>query len=105
MTDKQERRHCCDAMAAHLADEDVPIEYTPRLREYGLRILDGGSARQLIEFCPWCGQRLPESLRNEWVERLEVLGLEPNDPRVPEEMKTDAWWRASVHLATSTHRD
>lgn len=76
-------QHCCDEMEAHLADSDIPIQYAPRFREYGLKILDGGSAKQLIHFCPWCGSRLPKSLRDEWFERLERLGLDPEDSRVP----------------------
>jgi hypothetical protein len=32
---------------------------------------------QTIEYCPWCGARLPSSLRDEYFERLEQLGLEP----------------------------
>lgn len=47
-------------------------------------------------FCPWDGERLPESVRDEWFRRVrEDLGLEPGDPDVtyPEEMTTDHWWR------------
>jgi predicted nucleotidyltransferase len=98
MTNKGERIHCCDAMAAHVASGDVPLTYLPRFREYGLKISDGGTAKQLIEYCPWCGRRLPESLRNAWFEQLEKLGLNPEDPRVPDRMKTDAWWRTSAPL-------
>ena len=27
-----------------------------------------------INFCPWCGTQLPESLRDRWFEELELLG-------------------------------
>jgi hypothetical protein len=37
--------------------------------------------------------RLPESRRDEWFERIESLGLEPDDERIPEELKSGAWWR------------
>lgn len=104
MTEEQEKMHCCDAMVGHLANQDLPLAYSPRFREYGLRILDGGSAIQLIGFCPWCGRRLPDPLREEWFERLEQLSLEPGDSRIPEEMKTDAWWRAAADLPASTSR-
>ena len=100
MTDEQKTKHCCEVMSAHVADEDVPVTYSPRFREYGLKILDGGSAKQLIDFCPWCGRRLPESLRDEWFEQLEHLGLEPEDPEVPDDMKSDAWWRKRLVLGT-----
>jgi predicted nucleotidyltransferase len=85
-------------MAAHLAAGDVPITYSARFGEYALKISDGGSAKQLIEFCPWCGRRLPESMRNAWFEQLERLGLNPEDPAVPEWMKSDVWWRSAAPL-------
>lgn len=85
--------HCCEPMATHLTSGDVPMAYSPRFREYALKIFDGGSAKHLIDFCPWCGSRLPESLRDEWFEQLEQLGLDPEDPEVPDDMKSDAWWR------------
>lgn len=105
MIENEVTKHCCDAMTSHLAGDDVPIVYSPRFREYGLRIMDGGSARQLIDYCPWCGQRLPDSLRDEWFERLARLGFEPQDPGIPDDMETDAWWRAAVDLPASSNRD
>jgi uncharacterized protein DUF6980 len=42
----------------------------------------------------WCGKDLPAGLRKAWFDILDELGLEPDDPRVPEEMKSGAWWRA-----------
>jgi hypothetical protein len=37
---------------------------------------------------------LPESLRDEYFRRLwDELGLEPEDPRVPEEIRSDRWWK------------
>lgn len=105
MIEEETKKHCCDAMAGHLAGGDVPIVYSPRFREYGLRIMDGGSSKQLIDFCPWCGRRLPETLREEWFERLARLGIEPHDPRIPEEMKTDAWWQAVADLSATANRD
>jgi hypothetical protein len=29
-------------------DPDVPVIYTPKFNEFGVRVLD---------FCPWCGQK------------------------------------------------
>jgi hypothetical protein len=85
---------CCDDMQRHIADHDVPLIYNRRFREYGIRIVDGGSATQLISFCPWCGAHLPSSLRDEWFERLKELNMEPGDPDLPSILKSDAWWRA-----------
>lgn len=46
----------------------------------------------VIKFCPWCGQKLPSSLRDEWFSKIEALNLEPNDPKIPAELLTGAWW-------------
>ncbi len=85
--------HCCPEMTSHVSNRDIPVVYNDRFREYGIQILDGGTAVQLIAFCPWCGTVLPASLRDRWFDRLFALGLEPEDPRLPEEMKSDEWWR------------
>jgi hypothetical protein len=60
---------CCKRMQAqlHLAcpeHEDLsrcPDSLVARWPggEYGLRVHDGGSAVVKIEYCPWCGTRLP----------------------------------------------
>lgn len=70
------------------------LVYNPKFREYGLSVLDGGTSYILITFCPWCGTKLPQPLRDEWFDRLERMGLEPNDPQIPEDMQTDAWWKS-----------
>ena len=87
-------KHCCEAMQHHLEKGEVAIRYFPKFREYGLPVLDGGSSRQRIHFCPWCGHRLPESLRDQWFERLDAMNLEPDSPDLPVEYETDAWWLA-----------
>lgn len=85
--------HCCEEMSRALAGNDVAIEYNPRFREYGISIMDGGSSVLLARFCPWCGTKLADSLRERWFDRLDELGLEPEDEAVPKEMMSDQWWR------------
>ncbi|WP_373282983.1 DUF6980 family protein [Nocardia otitidiscaviarum] len=47
----------------------------------------------VFNYCPWCGAKLPDSLRDEWFDRIFDLGLEgPEDVRIPVDMRTDAWW-------------
>lgn len=58
---------------------DVPITCGDRFREFGLRILAGGASFLVLAFCPFCGARLPSSMRDQWFDRLEELGLEPED--------------------------
>ena len=86
--------HCCEQMRDRLADGETAIWYLPKYREYGIPALDGGGNSMIvIRFYPWCGVRLPKSLRRQWFDRLDQLGLEPNDPNVPAAMLTDAWWK------------
>lgn len=86
-------QHCCLEMTRHLEEGEVAIVYLDHLREYGIRVLDGGSSQQVIKWCPWCGKALPVSLRDKWFERVEKLGLEPNSPKLPVELQSGEWWR------------
>ena len=82
--------HCCDSMTRHLVDGDVAVVYVSQFREYGIGLLDGGTAFQLMDFCPWCGMKLPSSLREEWFNSIERLGFEADDDRIPAEFLSDA---------------
>ena len=89
-----ENLHCCESMTNAIGDDDIPITYIAKFREYGISILDGGSSHLVIHFCPWCDQKLPENLRNRWFDELEGLGIDPEDDIVPEEFKDERWYRA-----------
>ena len=57
--------HCCDRMNLYLSDDEgVAIHYYPKFREYGIPVLDGGSSYITMDFCPWCGTKLPISTRD-----------------------------------------
>lgn len=86
--------HCCEEMQIFIAEGEVAIKYSEKFREYGILVLDGGSAIQEIEFCPWCGHKLPGSLRDAWFDIVfDELGFEDtDDPGIPEEMKSSQWW-------------
>jgi hypothetical protein len=92
---KSSQTHCCQAMATHISSSEVPIKYVPHFREYGISVRDGGSSFQVLAYCPWCGRKLPRSLRDEWFARLDELGLDPEDQSIPRDMKSDRWWRKS----------
>lgn len=83
--------HCCTEMADRLEDETA-IKYSPKLREYGIEVNDGGTSRIQILFCPWCGTRLPSSLRDEWFNILEQAGIDPWVDELPPKFSTDEWW-------------
>ena len=83
---------CCKEMKNSVFDEDIPITYIPKFREYGIDIIDGGTSFKLIKYCPWCGAKLPTSLREEWFDEIYKLNLEPESPEIPDKYLTDEWW-------------
>ncbi len=87
------QKHCCEQMAMLLNEQKVAITYTPHFREYAILLIGNGDVSQSVKFCPWCGQRLPESLRETWFDKIWGLGLETEDPEIPAELRTDEWWR------------
>lgn len=89
-------KHCCEDISKHIDNPEIPLNYNEKFREYGLKLLDGGSSNLIINHCPWCGNHFPRNLRDEWFDivfdELELDG--PEDQGLPEEMKSDAWWRS-----------
>jgi len=100
------RDHCCQRMGEavdyrcgqHPDPFECPdclIYYEPRFDEYGIIVHDGGSSFALIDFCPFCGAKLPESKRGLWIEKLETLGFkDPWTDDIPEPFRTDQWFRS-----------
>jgi uncharacterized protein DUF6980 len=84
--------HLCVTMAALLGHEPDIIDYGDRFRQYSIPYC-GDSSIQGIEYCPWCGAKLPESLRAVWVSRIQSLGYEVLDPEIPARYRSGAWWR------------
>jgi hypothetical protein len=84
--------HCCEEMTRHVSGGEVAIVLNRRFREVGIRILDGGSSVQLISFCPWCGSKLPSSLREQWFDEIEALGVDPATGPIPSKYQSDEWW-------------
>ncbi len=73
---------------------DVLIKYNSKFDEYGLKINDGGSSVLLINFCPFCGLKLPESKRDEWFSVLENMGFnEPTEEKIPDEFNSSEWYK------------
>lgn len=84
---------CCSEMQFHLLAGELGLVYYRRFREFGILYRDGGSSKQSIYYCPWCGSQLPTSLRKKWFEMIESQGLEPDSPEIPQEFLTDEWWK------------
>jgi hypothetical protein len=71
---------------------DRAVLYDPVFDEYRLISTDLMPDRTTISHCPWCGDPLPSSRRNQWFVELRRLALSPDDPGLPTRFRTDAWW-------------
>ena len=99
---EEERRnykgpHCCLTMDAELARGETVLYYSPKYREYGVK-LPKSTGCMLMDYCMFCGKKLPESLRVPWFDILEQeYGLERpvsgDRKKVPQEFLTDEWWK------------
>ena len=78
--------------------------YYPQTRQYFIdRKLRCGGGVVFINYCPWCGKKLPaplldqleEILWNECDEGFEVYKHFQDDPNwnFPKEFQTDEWWK------------
>jgi hypothetical protein len=85
---------CCDKMKDFLDEGKVAIVYSPKFRNYSIE-LRNSQAAQAIYFCPWCGIKFPSDLSKLLGEIIfDELDLDDfQDPRMPEEFKTDEWWK------------
>lgn len=72
---------------------DALIYYSEQFDEYGIIVHDGGQSYVKIDYCPWCGTKLPDSKRELWFNELERKGYEnPFEDEIPEEFKSNKWW-------------
>lgn len=61
--------------------------------EYGIIIHDGGGSSIIIDYCSWCGIKLPESKCDQWFDEMEKLGYDsPLTQDIPEKYLTDEWY-------------
>ena len=46
----------------------------------------------MYKFCPFCGKKLSEYLRDIWFKELEKLGFDDQlNQEIPDEFKDDTW--------------
>ena len=83
----------CELHAERSDCPDALIDYIAKFDEYGIMIHDGGSSYVLIDYCPWCGSKLPESQRDRYFAELERLGIH-HLAEVPS-VYTDERWRTN----------
>jgi hypothetical protein len=89
--------HCCLTMDRELARGDALLYYSLRFREYGVKI-PKSTGGMLMDYCMFCGKKLPISVRSKWFDILEKeYGLEWPDSKdkkkVPKDFWTDEWWK------------
>ena len=87
-------KFCCTSMEMHVYETTI-VHYNEVFDEYGIPLLEDNVSFIILEYCPWCGKKLPKSKRECWFNRLEDLGFEMPlfCEDIPAEYKTDKWWR------------
>ena len=75
-------------MEQHRQNDWGSVSYDDRFDEYWL---PAGSARQCLFYCPWCGEKLPDSKRDKWFGALEARGLDPRSDEIPEDFRSAVW--------------
>ncbi|HLC07436.1 MAG TPA: hypothetical protein VJJ26_04585 [Candidatus Babeliales bacterium] len=99
---EEERRnykgpHCCLTMDRGLVSDVGVLLYSAKYREYGVKI-PKSTGYIIMDYCMFCGKKLPISLCREWFDILEnEYGLESpmeeDKKKVPKEFLTDEWWK------------
>lgn len=92
-----ELKFCCEQMQFAVTNDDVPIVYEPKFREYGILVLDEGTSTIELLYCPWSGHKLPMSLRDRWFDELERMNIDPIGGDIPEEFLDDRWYAAGAN--------
>ena len=70
------------------------IDWIRMWDEYLIPVSYDGYAATAMQFCPWCGKRLPKSKRDLWYLTLDELGYsDPGEQDIPDDFNSDRWWR------------
>lgn len=91
------RKHCCSDMEDILQIPEAEVKYLSQFREYILESRVDKPICLALNYCPWCGSRLPSSLRDIFFDTLEkecnlnldILHLY----QAPDEFQSDQWWK------------
>ena len=105
---RKNTEYCCELMQEYLDEKKVGIYYNPIIRGYYICLRGIKNGKHIIYNCPWCGNKLPKSLLDEYLEILEnefgiltspytgmhyETGKEDIEKSIPEEFKTNEWWK------------
>jgi hypothetical protein len=70
------------------------IKYFSKFDEYYLT-LPRARGVMVLRFCPWCGKKLPDSRRQQWMDEMDKLNIP--DPlfseAIPRVYQSDEWYR------------
>ncbi|HYJ82767.1 MAG TPA: hypothetical protein VEW26_08000 [Allosphingosinicella sp.] len=84
-------------MDRHPQNDWASVRYDARFDEYWI---PAEGAMQLLFFCPWCGEALPPSRRDQWFDALEARGIDPLGDPIPQDFRSGAWRGAASEPAT-----
>ncbi len=73
------------------------LYYGDKFNEYGIRVFGNFQSFLEMNFCPWCGECLPTSKREEWFATLENMGFDdPMFQSIPAAFNTAEWWKQEI---------
>jgi hypothetical protein len=95
-------KYCCSRFERGIREKNERTEgksifYDPPRRAYMILAKKYRSAKMVIEYCPFCGKKLPKLLYDEYWETLAKEHGEEYyvncDKKPPKEFRTDEWWK------------
>ena len=73
MTTQKRPPYCCEMMRSTFEFGETGLVSSTNYQEFGIRVEDGGDSFIQLNFCPWCGNKLPPSRREEYFKQLELM--------------------------------
>ena len=91
-------KYCCINMEGNVEEEPFSIAYEEYSREYFLIFYKSKCQKyRKIYYCGFCGKKLPKNLKKEWkfllTKEFGIKDIVKEWGKIPEEFKTDKWWR------------
>ncbi len=98
LTPEDKMKFCCAEIGEYIDHPDYPVKYENMFREFCIDLPPFNTLG--IEYCPWCGSKLPKDLREEWFDILEQeygieteIGEVRSRTDIPKEFRSDEWWK------------
>lgn len=84
----------CDTLRTMLDRDEGFVKYDEVFNEYYLIVPAAEEVRQVIFYCPWCGDKLPESLRDRWFDEVMETYGSTSSSHIDPKYHSDRWWRS-----------